>query len=83
MGWTCGRITQSRSPKTEGTVFPNTDQPRLVNDIFIFFPQENKTQVLATNHAILCLIYLQKILDRKQCWGVLAGPKPSPVNNQK
>ena len=23
--------------KTEGTVFPNTDRPRLVNNIFIFF----------------------------------------------
>ena len=23
--------------KTEGTVFPNTDRPMLVNDIFIFF----------------------------------------------
>jgi len=25
--------------KTEGTVFPNTDRPRLVNNIFIFFLQ--------------------------------------------
>lgn len=37
--------------------------------------QENKAQV--------CLIYLQKILDRKRCWGVLVGPIPSPANNQK
>ena len=28
--------------KTEGTVFPNTDQPRLVNNIFIFFQQHNE-----------------------------------------
>ena len=25
---------------TEGTVSPNTDQPRPVNNIFIFFPTE-------------------------------------------
>ena len=33
--------TQGRRPKavhkTEGTVFPNTDRPWLVNSIFIFF----------------------------------------------
>ena len=32
---------QGRRPRavveTEGTVFPNTDQPRLVNNIFIYF----------------------------------------------
>ena len=28
--------------KTEGTVFPNTDQPRLVNNIFIFFLKQNE-----------------------------------------
>ena len=28
--------------KTEGTVFPNTDRPRLVNDIFIFFLNRTK-----------------------------------------
>ena len=31
--------------KTEGTVFPNTNQHRSVKNLFIF-PQENKTQVL-------------------------------------
>ena len=25
--------------KTEGTVFPNTDGPKLVNNIFIYFPE--------------------------------------------
>ena len=29
-------------PKTEGTVFPNTDQPRLVTNIFTFFLNLNK-----------------------------------------
>ena len=28
--------------KTEGTVFPNTDRPRLVNNIFIFFLNRTK-----------------------------------------
>ena len=28
--------------KTEGTVFPNTDQPRLVNNIFIFSDKTTK-----------------------------------------
>ena len=28
--------------KTEGTVFPNTDRPRLVNNIFIFFYNPTK-----------------------------------------
>ena len=28
--------------KTEGTVFPNTDRPKLVNNIFIFFLQHNE-----------------------------------------
>ena len=28
--------------KTEGTVFPNTDRPRLVNNIFIFFYNTTK-----------------------------------------
>ena len=28
--------------KTEGTVFPNTDQPRLVNNIFIFFSKTER-----------------------------------------
>ena len=27
--------------KTEGTVFPNTDRPRPVNNVFIFFPGVN------------------------------------------
>ena len=27
--------------KTEGTVFPNTDRPRPVNNVFIFFPVVN------------------------------------------
>ena len=31
--------------KTEGTIFPDTDWPRPVNNIFISFPQENKAQV--------------------------------------
>ena len=26
--------------KTEGTVFPNTDRPRLANNVFIFFSSE-------------------------------------------
>ena len=30
-------------PKTEGTVFPNTDRPRLVNNIFIFFYNATKS----------------------------------------
>ena len=38
--------TRGRRPravlKTEGTVFPNTDQPRLVNNIFIFFLKQNE-----------------------------------------
>ena len=29
-------------PKTEGTVFPNTDWPRMANDIFIFFLKPNE-----------------------------------------
>ena len=37
---------RGRSPravlKTEGTVFPNTDQPSLVNNIFIFFYNTSK-----------------------------------------
>ena len=38
--------TQGRRPKavhkTEGTVFPNTDRPWLVNNISIFFLKPNK-----------------------------------------
>ena len=32
--------TASGGTQTEGTVSPNTDQPRPVNNIFIFFPTE-------------------------------------------
>ena len=28
-------------PKTKGTVFPNTDRPRLANNMFIFFALKN------------------------------------------
>ena len=30
--------------KTKGTVFPNTDQPRPANNVFIFFSLENSEQ---------------------------------------
>ena len=33
----CPRPWASAVHKTEGTVFPNTDRPWLVNDIFILF----------------------------------------------
>ena len=35
--------------KTEGTVFPNTDRPKLVNNIFIFFLQHNKRRTKDPN----------------------------------
>ena len=31
--------------KTKGTVFPNTDRPRQVNNIFIFFPTFASLQI--------------------------------------
>jgi len=39
------RAARGRRPravlKTKGTVFPNTDRPRLANIVFIFFSLEN------------------------------------------
>ena len=35
--------------KTEGTVFPNTDRPRLVNNIFIFFVKQNERRAKDPN----------------------------------
>ena len=35
--------TASGGTQTKGTISPNTDRPRLVNDIFIFFPLEFKS----------------------------------------
>ena len=39
IGKTCVslRVGPRAVRKTEGTVFPNTDRPRLVNNIFTFF----------------------------------------------
>ena len=36
MLFTSQEVIGKPQPKTEGTVFPNTDQPRLVNNIFTF-----------------------------------------------
>ena len=36
----CLEYRPSAVSKTSGTVFPNTDRPRLVNDIFVFLQQK-------------------------------------------
>ena len=43
IGKNCARGRRPRSvSKTEGTVFPNTDRPRLVNNNFVFFSNLTK-----------------------------------------
>jgi len=37
VGWGGGSVLGKTVLKTEGTVFPNTNQPRLVNNMFTFF----------------------------------------------
>lgn len=51
--------------KTEGTVFPNTDQPRLVNNIFISF--RNTPQYLQKTQVSLCCSHAKKLknLERR------------------
>ena len=39
IGINCARGTASGGTQTEGTVSPNTDRPKPVNNIFIFFLQ--------------------------------------------
>ena len=48
--------------KTEGTVFPNTDRPRLVNNIFIFFLEA--TEMLAKRTRTIYGCNYSKILHK-------------------
>ena len=64
-----GETVPEACTQTEGTVSPNTDRPRPVNDIFIFFPLRFKF-TSASNLCVLkkgtFVLMLFKARDRLQ-----------------
>ena len=54
MGETVPEVLSTGGTETEGTVSPNTDRPRPVNNIFIFFT--TKFQENFTSASKLCVL---------------------------